>query len=88
MHACILLWVAVVQKVNTSPHRRKEEWDRPDFVSLCVHTFSGETDALVIALCDAVSPDENAWDVSVSIMAYIMCCLEVAEMQYDDLQDM
>jgi hypothetical protein len=52
-----------------------------------VHTFSGETDALVIALCDAVSPDENTWNVSVGIMAYIACCLEVAEMQYDDMED-
>ncbi|KAA6417193.1 MAG: hypothetical protein FRX49_12830 [Trebouxia sp. A1-2] len=75
------------EKVENSPHRRTEQWNRQDFVSLCVHTFSGETDALVIALCDAVSPDENTWNVSVGIMAYIACCLEVAEMQYDDMED-
>ena len=74
--------------MKSSPHRRSEEWDRQDFVRLCVHTFDGETDALVIALCDAVAPDENIWDVSTSIMAYIMCCLEVAEKPYEDPDDM
>ena len=73
--------------MGNSPHRRTEQWNRQDFVSLCVHAFSGETDALVIALCDAVSPDENTWNVSVGIMAYIACCLEVAEMQYVDMED-
>lgn len=79
-----------MQKVNNSPHRRTEQWNRKDFVSLCVHTFSGETDSLVVALCDAVSPDEDEWDVSVGIMAYIACCLEVVEMQQDvyDTDDM
>ena len=76
-----------VQKVKTSPHKRKALWDREDFVNLCVHTFSGDTDSLVVALCDAVAPDEIEWDVSHGIMAYIMCCLEVAEMHYDDEQD-
>ena len=72
-----------LQKMKASPHRRKEEWDREDFSSLYVHAFSGETDALATALCNAVCHAEEAWNASLSIMAYIMCCLEVAEMQFE-----
>lgn len=83
----LMLWVAV-QKVKTSPHKRKEQWDRANFVNLCVHTFSGDTDSLVVALCDAVAPDDTQWNIPHGIMAYIMCCLDVAEMRHDDEQDM
>ena len=76
-----------MQKLKASPHRRKDEWDREDFTSLYVHTFRGETDALATSLCDAVCPDEHGWDASLSVMAYILCCLDVAEMQYEDEPD-
>ena len=76
-----------MQKVRTSPHKKKELWDRADFVNLCVHTFTGNTDSLMMALCDSVAPDDNIWDMPHGIMAYIMCCLEVAEMRHDDEQD-
>ena len=82
--ARLLMRSLTVQKLKTSPHKRKEQWDREDFVNLCVHTFSGDTDSLAVALCDAVAPDESEWEVSDSIMAYIMCCLEMAEMKYED----
>ena len=79
--------MCIAQKLKASPHRRKEDWDREDFTSLYVHTFRGETDALATSLCDATCPDEHVWDASLSVMAYILCCLDVAEMQYEDEPD-
>ena len=36
---------------------------------------------MIPVLCDAASPDEQAWNVSVNIMAYIMCCLDMIDLQ-------
>ena len=56
-----------VQKLDSSPYRRKGQWDRQDFINLCIHTFTAES--------------EQSWDVSVNMMAYIMCCLDMIDLQ-------
>ena len=72
-----------VQKLDTSPYRRKAQWDRQDFVNLCIHTFTAESDSMMTDLCDAASSDEQTWNVSVSMMAYIMCCLDLFDLQVE-----
>lgn len=34
-------------------------------------------------LCDAAGSDEQTWNVSVSMMAYIMCCLDLFDLQVE-----
>lgn len=70
-----------VQKLDSSPYRRKGQWDRQDFINLCIHTFTVESDSMIPVLCDAASPDEQSWNVSVNMMAYIMCCLDMIDLQ-------
>ena len=70
-----------VQKLDSSPYRRKSQWDRQDFINLCIHTFTAESDSMIPVLCDAASPDEQSWNVSVTMMAYIMCCLDMIDLQ-------
>lgn len=70
-----------VQKLENSPYRRKVQWDRQDFINLCIHTFTAESDSMIPVLCDAACPDEQLWSVSLNMMAYIMCCLDMIDLQ-------